>query len=149
LTGCAVLVDEINVVDNQENSKMDKDLVEPAALARGREIRRQVLGETHVSHSHAVDALSQPKTRLSEYVWSRIWARPGLTLKQRSIANLSMLTALNRPRELRLHINGALNNGLTKEEISEVLLQTGVYCGLPAAEESMRIMQDVFKQRPD
>jgi 4-carboxymuconolactone decarboxylase len=128
---------------------MDKDLVEPAALARGREIRRQVLGETHVSHSHAVDALSQPKTRLSEYVWSRIWARPGLTLKQRSIANLSMLTALNRPRELRLHINGALNNGLTKEEISEVLLQTGVYCGLPAAEESMRIMQDVFKQRPD
>jgi len=126
---------------------MNDDLVEPAALARGREIRRQVLGETHVSHSHAVDALSQPKTRLSEYVWSRIWGRPGLTLKQRSIANLAMLTALNRPRELRLHINGALNNGLTKEEISEVLLQSGVYCGLPAAEESMRIMQEVFAQR--
>ena len=128
---------------------MNDDLVEPAALARGREIRRQVLGETHVSHSHAVDALSQPKTRLSEYVWSRIWGRPGLTLKQRSIANLAMLTALNRPRELRLHINGALNNGLTKEEISEVLLQSGVYCGLPAAEESMRIMQEVFRQRAE
>jgi 4-carboxymuconolactone decarboxylase len=126
---------------------MDNDLVEPAALARGREIRRQVLGETHVSHSHAVDALSQPKTRLSEYVWSKIWARPGLTFKQRSIANLAMLTALNRPRELRLHINGALNNGLTKEEISEVLLQTGVYCGIPAAEESIRIMQEVFRER--
>ena len=128
---------------------MDNDLVEPAALVRGREIRRQVLGETHVSHSHAVDPLSQPKTRLSEYVWSRIWARPGLTFKQRSIANLAMLTALNRPRELRLHINGALNNGLSKEEISEVLLQSGVYCGLPAAEESMRIMQEVFRQRAE
>lgn len=126
---------------------MTNDLVEPAALARGREIRRQVLGQTHVAGSHAVDALSQPKTKLSEYVWSKIWARPGLTFKQRSIANLAMLTALNRPRELRLHINGALNNGLTKEEISEVLLQTGVYCGIPAAEESMRIMQAVFRER--
>ena len=126
---------------------MTNDLVEPAALARGREIRRQVLGQTHVAGSLAVDALSQPKTKLSEYVWSKIWARPGLTFKQRSIANLAMLTALNRPRELRLHINGALNNGLTKEEISEVLLQTGVYCGIPAAEESMRIMQAVFRER--
>jgi 4-carboxymuconolactone decarboxylase len=128
---------------------MDNPLLEPEVLARGREIRRQVLGETHVANSHAVDALSQPKTQLSEYVWSKIWARPGLTLKQRSIANLAMLTALNRPHELKLHVHGALNNGLTKEEISEVLLQTGVYCGLPAAVESFRIMQEVFRERGD
>ncbi len=126
---------------------MDNPLLEAAELARGREIRRQVLGDKHVSSSHAVDALSQPKTQLSEYVWSKIWARPGLSLKQRSIANLAMLTALNRPHELKLHVRGALNNGLTREEISEVLLQTGVYCGLPAAVESFRIMQEVFRER--
>lgn len=126
---------------------MDNPLLEPAELARGREIRRQVLGEQHVASSHAVDALSQPKTQLSEYVWSKIWARPGLSFKMRSIANLAMLTALNRPHELRLHINAALNNGLTKEEIVEVLLQTGTYCGMPAAVESFRIMQEVFRER--
>ncbi len=128
---------------------MNNPLLDEAELARGREIRRQVLGDKHVASSHAVDALSQPKTQLSEYVWSKIWARPGLSFKQRSIANLAMLTALNRPHELKLHVHGALNNGLTREEISEVLLQTGVYCGLPAAVESFRIMQEVFKERGD
>ena len=126
---------------------MNNPLLDDAELARGREIRRQVLGEKHVANSHAVDALSQPKTQLSEYVWSKIWARPGLSFEQRSIANLAMLTALNRPHELKLHVHGALNNGLTREEISEVLLQTGVYCGLPAAVESFRIMQQVFRER--
>src|SRR3954471_2706377 len=128
------------------NNMTDNPLVDPAELARGREIRRQVLGEKHVAGSHAVGALSQPKTQLSEYVWSKVWARPGLSFKQRSIANLAMLTALNRPHELRLHVRGALNNGLTREEISEVLLQTGMYCGLPAAVESFRIMQEVFNE---
>ena len=128
---------------------MNDELLDPAEIARGREVRRQVLGESHVEQSYAVDALSRPKTQLSEYVWSKIWARPGLSRKSRSVANLAMLTALNRPRELKLHVNAALNNGLTKEEISEVLLQTGVYCGLPAAEESMRIMQEAFAERGD
>ena len=132
---------------NPNVATMDNPLLEPAALARGREIRRQVLGDKHVNSSHAVDGLSQPKTQLSEYVWSKIWARPGLGFKMRSVANLAMLTALNRPHELKLHVHGALNNGLTKEEISEVLLQTGVYCGLPAAVESFRIMQEVFRER--
>ena len=133
--------------DNSKNANVNNPLLNEAELKRGREIRRQVLGEKHVANSHAVDALSQPKTQLSEYVWSKIWARPGLTVQQRSIANLAMLTALNRPHELKLHVHGALNNGLTKEEISEVLLQTGVYCGLPAAVDSFRIMQEVFAER--
>ena len=126
---------------------MNEKLLDPEVAARGQEVRRQVLGDGYVDNSYAVDELSRPKTELSEYVWSKIWARPGLSFKMRSVANLAMLTALNRPHELKLHVNGALNNGLTKEEISEVLLQTGVYSGLPAAVESFRIMQEVFKER--
>lgn len=126
---------------------MNEELLEPEIVARGKAIRRQVLGDRYVENSYAVNDLSRPKVQLSEYVWSKIWARPGLSLKMRSVANLAMLTALNRPHELKLHVNGALNNGLTKEEICEVLLQTGVYCGLPAAVESFRIMQEVFEER--
>lgn len=128
-------------------SAADESLLEPEIAARGREVRRRVLGDTHVESSYAVDPLSLPKTRLAEYVWSKIWARPGLPLKSRSIANLAMLTALNRPRELKLHVHAALNNGLTREEIGEVLLQTGVYCGIAAAEDSFRIAQEAFRER--
>ena len=77
-------------------------------------------------------------------MWSKVWARPGLDVKQRSVANLAMLTALNRPHELKLHVKGALNNGLTREEIMEVLLQTGMYCGLPAAVDAFRVMREAF-----
>jgi 4-carboxymuconolactone decarboxylase len=126
---------------------MTEPLLDAETLARGQQVRREVLGESHVSGSYAVDELSRPKTELSEYVWSKIWSRPGLSRKSRSVANLAMLTALNRPHELRLHVNAALNNGLTKAEIGEVLLQTAVYCGIAAAEESFRIAQEVFRER--
>ena len=107
-----------------------------------------MLGDRYVDNSYAAaDDLTRPKLQLSEYVWSKIWARPGLSRKSRSIANLAMLTALNRPHELKLHVNAALNNGLTKEEIGEVLLQTGVYCGIAAAEDSFRIAQEAFRER--
>ena len=123
---------------------MHNPLLTDEELARGRAIRLQVLGDRHVNASHAVDELSQPKTQLSEYVWSKVWTRPGLDVKQRSVANLAMLTALNRPHELKLHVKGALNNGLTREEIMEVLLQTGMYCGLPAAVDAFRVMREAF-----
>ena len=123
---------------------MHNPLLTEEELARGRAIRLQVLGDRHVNASHAVDELSQPKTQLSEYVWSKVWARPGLDVKQRSVANLAMLIALNRPHELKLHVKGALNNGLTREEIMEVLLQTGMYCGLPAAVDAFRVMREAF-----
>lgn len=126
---------------------MDEPLLEAEVLERGRQVRREVLGETHVSASYAVDEYSRPKVELSEYVWSRIWARPGLTRKNRSIANLAMLTALNRPHELKLHVHAALNNGLTREEIGEVLLQAGVYCGIAAAQDSFAIAQEAFRER--
>ena len=124
---------------------MNESLLEPGVLARGQQ-GREVLGESHVQASYQVDALSQPKTQLSEYVWSKIWARPGLSRKSRSIANLAMLTALNRPHELKLHVKGAINNGLTQDEIGEVLLQTARYCGVAAAEDSFRIAHEVFNE---
>ena len=126
---------------------MSEPLLDADVLARGQQVRREVLGDDRVDASYAVDEHSAPKTQLSEYVWSRIWARPGLSRKSRSIANLAMLTALNRPHELKLHVHAALNNGLTKAEIGEVLLQAGVYCGIAAAEDSFRIAQEVFRER--
>jgi 4-carboxymuconolactone decarboxylase len=126
---------------------MNEPLLDAEVLERGREVRREVLGETHVAGSYAVDEYSRPKVELSEYVWSRIWARPGLSRKSRSIANLAMLTALNRPHELKLHLHAALNNGLTREEIGEVLLQAGVYCGIAAAQDSFAIAREVFRER--
>jgi 4-carboxymuconolactone decarboxylase len=126
---------------------MDDSILEPDLVARGKAVRREVLGDAYVDQSYAVDALSRPKVQLSEYVWSKIWARPGLSRKSRSIANLAMLTALNRPHELKLHVHAALNNGLTQDEIGEVLLQTAVYCGIAAAQDSFRIAQEAFKER--
>ena len=117
-------------------------------LEAGRALRREVLGDAYIQQTAAAgDPLMRPKTELSEYVWAKIWARPGLSRKTRSVVNLALLTALNRPHELRLHVNGALNNGLAAEEIMEVLLQCGVYCGIAAAKDSFAIMQEVFRER--
>src|SRR5258707_337823 len=117
---------------------------------KGLAMRKEVLGAAHVEKTLAsVDKYTQPLQEIvNEYVWGAVWARPGLKPRDRSMITISMLTALNRPQELKTHIRAALTNGLTREEISEVLLQTGVYCGLPAAVESFRIMQ-VFRERGD
>ena len=84
---------------------------------------------------------------VTEYCWGEIWNRPGLDRRTRSIINLAMLTALNRPHEIKLHVVGALNNGLSKAEISEIFLQTAIYCGVPAAIDSFRVAREVFKER--
>lgn len=116
---------------------------------RGLAIRRAVLGAEYVDKAiQGADDFTRP---LQEYVtesaWGAIWARPGLERKTRSMLNLAMLTALNRPHEIKLHINGALNNGVTKDEIMEVFLQTAVYCGVPASIDSFRIAREVFQER--
>ena len=116
---------------------------------RGLAVRREVLGSEYVDKSiQGADDFTRP---LQEYVteaaWGAIWTRPGLPRKTRSLLNLAMLTALNRPHEIKLHINGALNNGVTKDEIMEVFLQTAVYCGVPASIDSFRIAREVFKER--
>jgi 4-carboxymuconolactone decarboxylase len=83
---------------------------------------------------------------VTQYCWGDVWNRPGLDRRTRSLLNLAMLTALNRPHELKLHVRGALRNGVTQEEIREVFLQTAIYCGVPAAIDSFRNAREVFKE---
>ena len=122
---------------------MDQDIYD-----KGLEIRRSVLGPEHVDKAIAnADEFSQPMQELvTEYCWGAVWGRPGLPKQTRSMLNLAMLTALNRENELRLHLRGALNNGVSRAEISEVLLQCAIYCGVPAAISSFRIAREVFKE---
>ena len=116
---------------------------------QGLATRREVLGADYVDKSIAsADDFNRPMQELvTEYCWGEIWNRPGLDRRTRSIINLAMLTALNRPHEIKLHVVGALNNGLTKAEISEIFLQTAIYCGVPAAIDSFRVAREVFKER--
>jgi len=115
----------------------------------GLKTRREVLGAEWVDKSMAgVDDFNREFTELlNTYCWNDVWNRPGLPRKMRSVLNLGMLTALGKEHELKLHLNGALNNGLTKEEIKEVLLQTAIYCGVPAAVVAFRCAREVFKDR--
>jgi len=83
---------------------------------------------------------------LTKVCWGEGWGRPGLDRRTRSFLNLSMISALNRPHELKLHIRGALNNGLTREEIREVFLQVAIYCGVPASLDSFRLAREVFEE---
>jgi 4-carboxymuconolactone decarboxylase len=115
---------------------------------KGLKIRREVLGAQHVDKSMAAaDDFSRPLQELvTQYCWGEVWGRPGLDRRTRSIINLAMLTALNRPHEVKLHVRGALNNGLSKGDIMEVLLHAMIYCGVPAAVDSFRGAQEVFKE---
>lgn len=118
------------------------------SFEQGLKTRREVLGADYVDASIAnADDFNMPMQELvTEYCWNEIWNRPGLDRRTRSIMNLCMITALNRPHELKLHVRGAINNGLTKEEIKEVFLQTAIYCGVPAAIDSFRNAKEVFKE---
>ncbi|MEY4467886.1 MAG: hypothetical protein RIR21_1679 [Pseudomonadota bacterium] len=122
---------------------MNKD-----AFDKGLATRRAVLGADYVDNSiKNADDFNMPMQELvTEYCWDAIWNRPGLDRKTRSMLNLAMLTALNRPHELKLHVRGAINNGLTKDEIKEVLLQTAIYCGVPAAIDSFKNAKEMFKE---
>ncbi|MDH3884461.1 MAG: carboxymuconolactone decarboxylase family protein [Desulfobacterales bacterium] len=122
---------------------MNKELFEI-----GLQIRREVLGAEYVEKSISqADDFNRPLQELvTEYCWGTVWSRPGISRKMRSLINLAMLTALNRPHEVKLHLKGALNNGCSKEEIMEVLLQTAIYCGVPAAVDSFRLAREVFSE---
>jgi 4-carboxymuconolactone decarboxylase len=122
---------------------MDKDMFE-----KGLAIRRQVLGAEYVDNNMAnADAFNLPMQELvTQYCWGEVWGRPGLDKKTRSLLNLAMLSALNRPHEIKTHVRGALTNGVTKEEICEVFLQVAIYCGVPAGVDSFRIAKETFKE---
>jgi 4-carboxymuconolactone decarboxylase len=114
----------------------------------GLAIRREVLGAEYVDAALAgASEFAQPLQELvTEYCWGSVWSRPGLERKTRSLINLAMLTALNRPHELGGHVRGAVRNGCSEEEIREVLLQAAVYCGLPAALDAFRVAERVLEE---
>jgi len=113
---------------------------------KGLQIRREVLGDAYVDRSiAAADDVSAPLQKLlTEWCWGEIWSRPGLERRMRSVLNLGMIMALNRSAEFKLHVRGALNNGVTREEIVEIILQGAIYCGAPASLDAMRAAQTVF-----
>jgi 4-carboxymuconolactone decarboxylase len=115
---------------------------------KGLKVRREVLGAEYVDASISqADDFSRPIQELvTEYCWGKVWSRPGLDRKTRSLLNLAMLTALNRPHEVKLHLRGALNNGCSKNDIMEVFLQATIYCGVPAAIDSLRVAKEFFKE---
>lgn len=121
----------------------------PELFEKGLKTRREVLGSEYVDKSIAsADAFNRPMQELvTEYCWGEIWNRPGLDRRTRSLLNLGMLTVMNRPHELKLHVRGALTNGVTKEEITEVFLQAAIYAGVPAAIDSFRVAREVFDSR--
>jgi 4-carboxymuconolactone decarboxylase len=122
---------------------MDKETFE-----KGLKIRREVLGAEFVDNAFATaDDFNRPMQELAtQYCWGEIWGRPGLDRKTRSIINLAMISALNRPHEVKIHVKAALTNGLTKDEIKEIFLQVAIYCGVPAGIDSFRIAREVFKE---
>ena len=121
---------------------MNKDLYD-----QGMKIRREVVGDAYVDASlKNADEFSQPMQELvTQYCWGDVWSRPGLDRRTRSLMNLTMIAALNRGDELQLHIRGAINNGVTKEEIKEAFLQVAIYCGMPAGLGSFKAARAVFK----
>ncbi len=114
--------------------------------ASGMAVRRAVLGDAHVDRAQA---RSTPLTEefqdlITRYAWGEIWTRPGLPRHTRSLLTIAMMVALNRAEELKLHLRAAANNGVSRDEIKEVLLQTAIYCGVPAANSAFHLAQEVF-----
>jgi 4-carboxymuconolactone decarboxylase len=115
---------------------------------RGLSIRKETLGKEHVEKSFATaDDFNLPMQELvTEYCWGAVWGREGLSRKTRSMLNLAMISALNRPHELKLHVKGALRNGVTKDEIREIFMQVAIYAGVPAGVDSFRIAREAFAE---
>jgi 4-carboxymuconolactone decarboxylase len=116
--------------------------------AKGMNVRRAVLGDAHVDRSREQEnSFNAPFQELiTRYAWGEIWTRPGLPRKTRSLITIAMMVAMNRPEELRLHLRAAATNGVTRKEIQEVLLQTAIYCGVPAANNAFHLAEEVFKE---
>ncbi len=114
----------------------------------GLELRRKVLGDAHVDRAvqHLTPFNSEFQNLITRYAWGEIWSRPGLVRHTRSLITLAMLVALNREAEFRLHIRASRNNGVTREEIKELLMQAAIYCGVPAANASFHVAEAVFAE---
>jgi 4-carboxymuconolactone decarboxylase len=120
----------------------------PALFDQGLSTRREVLGAEYVDASiqNATDFNIDMQELVTQYCWGDVWNRPGLDRRPRTFQTLALITALNRPQEHKQHVRAAINNGLSKDEIKEVFLQTAIYCGVPAAIDSFRVASEVFKE---
>ncbi len=116
---------------------------------KGMEMRRSVLGDQHVDRSldHRNAFNEEFQDLISRYAWGEIWTRPGLSPHTRSLLTLAMLVALNREEEFRMHVRAAVNNGVTREEIKELLLHTAIYCGVPAANAAFHAAEEVLADK--
>lgn len=123
-------------------------MADKATFDKGLAIRRAVLGDEYVDNSMKLsDDFNKPMQELTtEYCWGYVWGREGLERKTRSMLNLAMISVLNRPHELKIHIAGALRNGVTREEIREIFMQVAIYAGVPAGVDSFRLAREVFAQ---
>jgi len=115
---------------------------------KGMEIRREVLGDEYVNRALAqMDGFNRPlQEMVTQYCWGALWGREGFSKRDRSVVNLAIIATLNRSHELKAHVKGAINNGLSKDEIAEILLQVGVYSGIPAAVDSFRTANEAFAE---
>jgi 4-carboxymuconolactone decarboxylase len=143
----AILYDNLPFSENPMTDKHADDSL-PAMFERGLKVRREVLGADYVDKSiaSANDFMMAFQQVTTEWCWGYAWSRPGLDRKTRSLLNLAMLTALNRSAEVRLHVKGAINNGVTVDEIKEVLLQATIYCGIPAGLDAFKAANEVLQQ---
>jgi len=116
--------------------------------SKGMKVRKQVLGKTPVERAEArKNKFNAPfQDLITRYAWGEIWTRPGLPQKTRSMLTIAMMVALNRTEELKLHLRACVNTGVSREEIQEVLLQTAIYCGVPAANHAFQIAEEVFAE---
>lgn len=127
---------------------MSDDTTSRELFDAGLMVRREVLGDAYVDRSLAtMDEFGRDLQELvTEYCWGKVWTRDGLARRDRSLLNLAFLTALDRPHELAIHLRGALANGVTRDEIREVILQSAIYCGVPAALDAMRVARQVLAE---
>lgn len=123
---------------------MNKELYE-----QGQKVRREVLGDQYVdSAATNTNDFNRPFQELiAEYVWGTLWSRPGLNRRTRALINIGMLTALGRTEEIKIYLRAAPNIGVSREDVREVLMQTAIYCGIPAALDSFRAAQDIFDEQ--
>jgi 4-carboxymuconolactone decarboxylase len=124
--------------------------VDKEAYERGQKVRREVLGDEYVDRAaKSTTDFNRPFQELiSEYVWGGVWSRPGLDRRTRALINIGMLTAMGRTEEVKIYLRAAPNIGVTQDDVREVLMQTAIYCGIPAALDSFRVAQEIFKEAP-
>jgi 4-carboxymuconolactone decarboxylase len=124
---------------------------EEQRYANGMAVRRAVLGDQHVdrAQTNVNDFNAEFQNLITRYAWGEIWTRPGLPRQTRSLMTICMMVALNREEELKLHLRAARNNGVSVDQVKEALLQTAIYCGVPAANSAFAIAQQVFSEMPE